>query len=107
MSKKHYAIGLLKKYLKEHNLNDWSWRLNSRDYGGGVCKYKSKKIEISKYYINSPNISKQDIHNTILHEIAHILTKGHGHDSVWRKKFIELGGNGKIKCKHFSSFIEK
>lgn len=107
MSKTKYTIEILKKYLDEHKLNDWSWRLNSRYCSGGVCKYKSKKIEISKYYIGSPNVSKNDIHNTVLHEIAHILTKGHGHDYVWRQKFIELGGNGKVRCKHFSSFIEK
>ncbi len=106
MSKKQYTINLLRQYFKEHCLHDWSWRLNNRRCGGGVCKYHSKYLEISRHYISSPNITKKDIHNTILHELAHILTQGHGHDEHWRKKFIELGGNGKIRCKHFSSFIK-
>jgi hypothetical protein len=33
--------------------------------------------------------------DTILHEIAHALTPGHNHDSVWRAKSIEIGCDGK------------
>jgi len=29
--------------------------------------------------------------DTILHEIAHALTPGHGHDSVWKAKCREIG----------------
>ena len=31
-------------------------------------------------------------HQLIKHELAHLLT-GHGHDDVWRKKLIQLGGH--------------
>lgn len=38
---------------------------------------------------------KENSKNTIIHEVAHLLTIRHGHDNVWRKKCIELGGDGK------------
>ena len=31
---------------------------------------------------------------TIAHEVAHALTEGQGHNSVWRAKCLELGGDG-------------
>ena len=39
-------------------------------------------------------MSDKSIFDTIVHEIAHALTKGDGHGYFWRKKCIELGGDG-------------
>ena len=39
--------------------------------------------------------TEEQVLNTILHEIAHGLTPGHGHDEVWRRKAIEIGCDGK------------
>jgi hypothetical protein len=102
--KEEYTINTIKTYMKKYNLEGWSYRINKRKCGGGVCKYRSKIIEVSHYYINNPNITKKDIKNTIIHEIAHALTRGHGHDNVWMKKFKSMGGNGSKYCKHFSSY---
>lgn len=38
--------------------------------------------------------SETKVLDTILHEIAHGLTPGHGHDHVWRSKAISIGCNG-------------
>ena len=32
---------------------------------------------------------------TILHEVAHLQTPGHGHDKVWRERAIALGASGR------------
>jgi ribosomal protein S27E len=40
-------------------------------------------------------MTDEAIKDTLIHEIAHALTKGHRHDWVWRRKCIELGGDGK------------
>ena len=45
---------------------------------------------------NSPTIVK----NTILHEIAHVMTEKEKpeHGPLWKKKCLELGGNGRAHC---------
>jgi len=100
-----YTLNTLKKYMTSHGLikKGWKYKINKRKKTAGVTKYISKSIEISYHYINSPKTTKENILNTILHEIAHSLTRGHGHDSTWTEKFIEIGGNGKIKSHHFST----
>jgi hypothetical protein len=45
--------------------------------------------------------TEEEVLDTILHEIAHGLTPGNGHDEVWRRKAIEIGCNGK-RCYHIS-----
>lgn len=36
------------------------------------------------------------VHDTILHEIAHMLTPGHGHDAVWRAEAVAIGSLGSL-----------
>lgn len=51
--------------------------------------------EILLSSISLPLCSDEEIINTIRHEMAHaIVGVNHGHDNVWRRKHIELGGNG-------------
>lgn len=41
------------------------------------------------------NDGLSDLENTILHEVAHIIVGGeHHHDYIWKRKFLELGGDG-------------
>ena len=37
------------------------------------------------------------VRDTILHEIAHALTLGHGHDNTWKRKCVEIGAKP-IRC---------
>ena len=49
-----------------------------------------KKISFSRNFIK--NSSKEDIQDTILHEIAHaIVGPKHGHDKVWKAMASKLG----------------
>jgi predicted SprT family Zn-dependent metalloprotease len=42
------------------------------------------------------HLSPEKQMNTITHEIAHALVGHvHGHDHVWRRKHLELGGDGR------------
>jgi predicted SprT family Zn-dependent metalloprotease len=72
----------------------YGWRVttNNRKRAFGVCNYRTKQIELSNILI--PHMTNEGIKDTIIHEIAHALTRGHNHDHVWRRKCIELGGNG-------------
>ena len=59
----------------------------------GVCKYDSKRIEISAYLAI---LHPEKVLNTLLHEIAHAIV-GHdaGHGPTWVHKAIEIGCDGR------------
>ena len=73
------------------------WKL-SIDYRGktylGICRYRNKLIQITHNYLSKKDVSITSYLDTINHEVAHSLTKGHNHDKVWKEKCISLGGNG-------------
>lgn len=51
-----------------------------------------KRIELSGKLVDMN--TEERVMRTIIHEVAHALTEGHGHDAVWKRKCIELGGDG-------------
>lgn len=77
---------------KHSELNTWKISFNKRKSSFGLCNYTDKEIQLSSVLI--PTMTDKAIFETIVHELAHALTKGHGHDSIWRRKCIELGGDG-------------
>lgn len=91
--KKQEAFILANELKNKHeSLLRWKVTFNNRKGSFGLCSYSKREIQLSNMLI--PFMSDKAIKDTILHEIAHALTAGHGHDYVWRIKFIELGGNG-------------
>lgn len=95
MATTRYVEGMAYEYMKEHGLiaDGWSIMWNGRKTAMGVTNYQRKTISFSRLLM--PAVSDVTARNTILHEIAHALTEGHGHNSVWRRKFISIGGDGK------------
>lgn len=76
--------------LLEHGLNDWVCGLNNNKRRLGVCKFRKKRIELSRYFITAND--EDTVRDVILHEIAHALVgQGHGHDSVWKAKAASIG----------------
>jgi hypothetical protein len=53
----------------------------------GECRV----VSISLSYVFAGLQREDEVRDTILHEIAHALTPGHGHDVVWRAKCREIG----------------
>ena len=91
------ALQLAKQLLKQYGLENVPIKLDNAKNRHGVCRYDRysgfiKNIGLSRHYINLNEESK--VRNTILHEIAHALTIGHGHDRVWKRKAIEIGCTG-------------
>lgn len=80
------------KLLKDYGLDDWTFKINTNKRRLGVCRYRSKSIEISLYH--GLFSSHADIVNTLLHEIAHALMPFHGHDKEWRRVAMEIGCDG-------------
>lgn len=56
----------------------------------GQCNYKKKLIRLSDPYTILNN--EESVKETIIHEIAHALTKGEKHNHIWKSKVLELGG---------------
>lgn len=59
----------------------------------GQCRFGTRTISLSEPLTRLH--SDADVHDTILHEIAHALVgPEHGHDAVWRAKAISIGCSG-------------
>ena len=93
--------------LKEHDLfyAGWRFEFDNAKSRVGVCKHSRKVIGISKVFL--PFLTEEGVQDTILHEIAHALVGfEHGHDSVWKRKAIELGAlpNTCIVKSHYADY---
>ena len=65
----------------------------------GRCNRYKNRANYGYITINSNYLLKyweignlEHVEQTLKHEVAHLLTAGHGHDRVWKEKLIELGG---------------
>ena len=79
-------------YKDNYGLSSWSLALINTKTSSGYCNHRLKVIGI-----NSAHLQKscdKDIINTLTHEIAHALTRGHNHDYIWTAKHKSLGGTG-------------
>lgn len=73
----------------KYGLQGWSFRWNRRKCALGLCSYRKKTIELSRPYYMLTGVN--EILDTLLHEFAHALTKGHGHDYIWKNVTRRLG----------------
>lgn len=90
----HETIQFANLLLTQAGLKDkgWKFRINSNRSRLGVCRFRSRYIEISQFHLTSP---ATEIRNTILHEIAHALVgPAAGHGPVWKAKAREIGCTG-------------
>lgn len=87
-------------YKPFHNAVDgggiWYFRFDNHRRRFGSCHGGRRVITLSRKLVALNNEDR--VRSTVLHEIAHALTPGHGHDRVWRRKALELGDNGERCC---------
>lgn len=93
--------------MDSYGLNDWRLEFRHMTATLGKCFQGRKLIKLSTYFIAVKPASR--ILNTILHEIAHALTPGHGHDLAWKQKAMELGAipRARLSDELFNSEKEK
>lgn len=86
------ATELMIELMDQHRLfaQGWTGGWNNRKRALGVCKSRSKSIELSRplVLVNDEKV----IRNTILHEIAHAIA-GYdaGHGPMWKLVAIRVG----------------
>lgn len=90
-----YAERNAKLLMAAYGLTEkgWTFEWDNAARRFGQCRYSTKTISMSRQLTRQRTESA--VANTMLHEIAHALTPGHGHDAVWRAKAISLGCDGK------------
>lgn len=76
----------------EHLAEDgWTFTFNGRLRRAlGRCCYSDRTIELSRDFAVAHGLDEH-VKDTILHEVAHALTPGHGHDKVWKRVARRLG----------------
>jgi len=82
---------LARKLLKEHNLNNWGIVFMNSKRIFGQCRHRNNTIALSKLLVELN--SEEKVKDTILHEIAHALTPGNYHNSIWKRKAISIGSS--------------
>ena len=93
------VMSLANSLLEEHGLKEQGWRFELSNHKTlvGQCVYSTKTIHYSMWFLSKS--TDRDIKDTILHEIAHALTRiryGRGdhvksHGWQWRQMCIEIG----------------
>ena len=95
------ALG--KQLIREHEVKSglkagWQFAFDLAPVRGGLCKYREKQITLSVTYCLKA--SKEEIVDTILHEIAHaIVGPKHGHDATWKMVARRIGCTAE-RCHH-------
>lgn len=98
------AQRLAQELMTKHGLISpvWTFKFDNARRRFGVCRRFNRKAVFSNEKIfvrgeislSKPLVLINDetkVRDTILHEIAHALTPGHGHDAVWKRKCVEIG----------------
>ena len=79
--------------MEQHGIHSWIVVFDNAKTRKGQTRFRKQEISLSQP-ITELNPVEQ-VRNTILHEIAHVLVgPDHGHDDIWRSKAIEIGCNG-------------
>lgn len=92
------VLFLAQNLLDKHNLSNVEIRLTSNKRVLGVCVGNGEIISLQINHIIRDSVER--ITDTILHEIAHCLTAGEGHNVVWQAKALELG----LPFKHINRY---
>lgn len=83
----------------------WTFGFDLAPSRAGVCRYQQRRIDLSVSYCLAA--TREDIKDTILHEIAHaIVGPRHNHDKVWKAKAREIGCMGE-RCHRVQHTVPK
>ena len=76
--------------MQKHGLRDWAFGFANTKPRLGVCKYRTKRIEIAGYY--AQHSAAESVLDTLFHEIAHALAgPAAKHGPAWKAIAVRLG----------------
>lgn len=84
------AAKLAEDLMRTHRLSGWSFGFNRAKRQLGVCRYQTKRIELSVHFVAAND--EPAVRETLLHEIAHALAgREAGHGPKWKAICVKLG----------------
>src|SRR3954447_11945971 len=89
------AQNMAQALLREHKLDAWSFKFDGATRRFGYCDYRNRVISVSKPL--SKLNTEERVKNTILHEIAHVLTPGANHTLRWKLAALKIGCDGEAR----------
>ncbi|WP_436536538.1 SprT-like domain-containing protein [Actinoplanes sp. HUAS TT8] len=88
------ARELALELMGRHGLASWRLSFDDAKTRAGVCRAATREIGLSRPLIGL--YSREQVVETVLHEIAHALVgPRHGHDAVWRAAAVRIGCSGR------------
>lgn len=80
--------------IRLHLDTSWSFAFDNARTRAGLCSYDKKRISVSR--LLAARYDDDEIHQVLLHEVAHALAgAGAGHGPRWKKISRDLGYEGK------------
>ncbi|MCS0498614.1 SprT-like domain-containing protein [Protaetiibacter mangrovi] len=76
--------------IKLHLDPSWTFAFDNAKTRAGLCNYTAKRISVSRHI--ALRSDDDDIHQTLLHEVAHAIAgQRAGHGPTWKQVAAELG----------------
>ena len=80
--------------IRLHLDTSWTFAFDNARTRAGLCSYDKKRISVSR--LLAARYDDDEIHQVLLHEVAHAIAgAGAGHGPRWKKIARELGYEGK------------
>lgn len=90
------AYGLARRLMDEHGLAGWRLVVDRAKRRAGYTSHERRTISFSRTLLEL--YQPDQVRALILHEVAHALVgPGHGHDAVWRRLCLDIGGDGRTR----------
>lgn len=80
------AERFVRNLMKRHGVESWRFLWEKERGAIGVCHPNVGIITLDPALVDD----EVQLKSTAIHEIAHALTVGHGHDATWNKKVREI-----------------
>lgn len=86
-----WAEALIRHHLDPRfGAGTWTFEFDHAKRRAGLCNYTDRRISVSRYL--AAKFSDDEIHQVLLHEIAHALAGSRaGHGPIWQRTARELG----------------
>ena len=76
--------------IRMHLDDSWSFAFDNAKRRAGQCNFRDKRITVSRYL--AARFDDDEIHQVLLHEVAHALAGFNAaHGPTWKKVALELG----------------